>query len=77
MADERIPLKEGGTPSILPGVGPVDPPGIRAKLMLEIASHMMSEWDWPYRQVTIDLKSQGDELGAFRLFGANNPESIR
>ena len=45
--------------------------------MLEIASHMMSERDWPYRQVTIDLKSQGDELGAFRLFGANNPESIR
>jgi TRAP-type uncharacterized transport system substrate-binding protein len=79
MSDKQhqLPLKEGGTPSILPGVGPVDPPGIRAKLMLEVASHMMSEWDWPYRQVTIDLKSQGDELGAFRLFGANNPDSIR
>ena len=73
----QVPLKEGGTPSILPGVGPVDPPGIRAKLMLEIASHMMSEWDWPYRQAVIDIASQGDELGAFRLFGANNPETIR
>ena len=79
MIDKQphIPLKEGGTPSILPGFGPVDPFSIRSMLMLEVASFMMTEWDWPYRHVTIDIKSQGDELGAFRLFGANRPDSIR
>jgi len=79
MADERseVRLKEGGTPTILPGFGPVDPFAIRAKLMLEVTSHMMTEWDWPYRQVTINIESQGDELGAFRMFGANSPDSIR
>src|ERR1700722_4446870 len=73
-----IPLKEGGIQSIIPpGVGPVDPLNIRSKLMLETVSHMMTDWDWPYREATIDLKSQGDELGAFRLFGANHPSSIQ
>jgi TRAP-type uncharacterized transport system substrate-binding protein len=76
-AEGGAPVKKGGTPSILPGVGPVDPLSIRAKLMLETASFMMTEWDWPYRETTIALKSQGDEEGAFRLFGANNPDSIR
>src|SRR5271154_6574840 len=73
-----IPLKKGGAPSIIPpGVGPVDPLNIRSKLMLETVSHMMTDWDWPYREATIDLKSQGDELGTFRLFGANHPSSIQ
>ena len=73
-----IPLKEGGTPSLIPpGVGPIDPLNIRAKLMLETASHMLTDWDWPYREVTVDMKSQGDEIGSFRLFGANNPSSIQ
>ncbi len=71
------PLKEGGTLSVWPEIGRIDPLNIRAKLMLETASHMMTEFDWPYREVTIDLKSQGDELGAFRLYGANSPDSIR
>ena len=71
------PLKKGGTPTILPGSGQVEPFAIRAKLMLEVASHMMTESDWPYRQATIDLESQGDELGTFRMFGANSPDSIR
>ena len=73
----QVPLKKGGTPTILSGSGPVEPFAIRAKLMLEVASHMMTESDWPYRQATIDLESQGDELGNFRMFGANSPNSIR
>jgi hypothetical protein len=73
-----VPLKEGGVPSIIPpGVGPIDPLNIRSKLMLETVSHMVTDWDWPYRDATIDLKSGGDELGAFRLFGANHPSSIQ
>lgn len=72
-----LPLKEGGTPSLIPpGVGPIDPLNIRAKLMLEAASHMMTDWDWPYREATIEMASQGDELGRFRLFGANHPSSV-
>lgn len=71
------PLREGGTPTVSPAFGPVDPFSIRAKLMLEAASFMMTEFDWPYRQTTISMKSPGDELGSFRLFGANHPDSIR
>lgn len=79
MTDARFvaTLKEGGTPSVAPGIGQVEPPNIRAKLMLETLSHMVAEPDWPYRHVSLDVKSQGDELGAFRLLGANEPESIR
>ena len=68
------PLKKNGTPTILPASGQAEPFSIRAKLMLEVASHMMTEVDWPYRQITLDLESQGDELGTFRMFGANSPE---
>ena len=71
------PLRPGGVPSVSPGIGKVDPPSIRAKLMLETLSHMMTEPNWPYRHVTVDVKSQGDEVGAFRIFGANEPESVR
>lgn len=56
---------------------PIDPLSIRAKLMLETSSYMMSESDWPYRQTTVELRSQGDEEGVFRLFGANHPDSVR
>lgn len=79
MAGKRsqIELREGGTPTIIPGFGPVDPFAIRAKVMLEAASHMMTEWDWPYRVATVQLESPGDELGTFRMFGANHPDSIR
>jgi TRAP-type uncharacterized transport system substrate-binding protein len=73
-----IPLKAGGVPSLIPpGVGPIDPLNIRAKLMLETASHMMTDWDWPYREAVVEMRSQGDEIGSFRLFGANDPSSIQ
>ena len=79
MTDTRFaaPLKEGGVPSVSPGIGQVDPPSIRAKLMLETLSHMMTEAAWPYRVASIDLSSQGDEIGKFRIFGANQPWSIQ
>ncbi len=78
MTDPRFvaPLKEGGVPSVSPGIGQVDPPSIRAKLMLETLSHMMTEANWPYRVAAVEVSSQGDEVGSFRLFGANQPQSI-
>jgi hypothetical protein len=77
IAPLTAPLKEGGTPSVSPEFGRVDPAAIRAKLMLDTASFMMTEFDWPYRRIAIEMKSSGDELGSFRLFGANHPDSIR
>jgi TRAP-type uncharacterized transport system substrate-binding protein len=70
-------LKEGGATSVSNTLGQVDPMSIRSKLMLESVSHMMTEADWPYRAATIDLHSQGDEIGNYRLFGANHPDSIQ
>ena len=72
-----VQLKEGGKPSIAPGIGPVDPVNIRSMLMLTAANYMMVDDEWPYREATIQLRSQGDELGVFRFFGANDPDSIR
>ena len=79
MSDSHFvaPPKQGMATSVSTTLGQVDPMSIRSKLMLETASHMMSEADWPYRAATIDLISQGDEIGAFRLFGANNPNTLR
>jgi TRAP-type uncharacterized transport system substrate-binding protein len=79
MTDTRpaAPLKEDGLPSVSREFRPIHPPSIRAKLMLDIASFMMTEDDWPYRQTTIDMKSSDGEQDSFRLFGANHPDSIR
>lgn len=71
------PIQKDGTPSIPPNFPPVDPLSIRAILMLSAANYMMTDNEWPYRETTIQLKSQGDELGVYRLFGANHPSSIR
>ena len=82
MSDEVIdthskaPIKRGGKPSVVPGFGR-GPLSIRAMLMLTAANFMMADEQWPYREATIQLQSQGDELGVFRLFGANHPDSIR
>jgi TRAP-type uncharacterized transport system substrate-binding protein len=76
-AHTGAPIKEGGTPSVAPGYGPVDPLSIRAMLMLSTANWMMADEEWPYRETTITLRSMGDELGEFRLFGANHPSSIQ
>jgi len=62
--------------SALGGQPPVDPSGIRAKLMLQAAAFMMTEPDWNFRETRIELKSQAGESGVFRLFGANHPDSI-
>ena len=63
--------------SSLGGQPPVDPSGIRARLMLQAASFMMTEPDWQFRETRIELKSQAGEPGTFRLFGANHPDSIK
>ena len=54
----------------------VDPSGIRARMMLQTTAFMVTEPDWQFRQVSIDLQSQAGEPGTFRLFGANHPDSI-
>jgi TRAP-type uncharacterized transport system substrate-binding protein len=78
MADlpAHAELKHGGATSISNTLGQVDPMSMRSKLMLETASHMMTEGDWPFRAATVDMISQGDEIGQYRLFGANHPDSI-
>ncbi|AQT82378.1 hypothetical protein B1R94_28735 [Mycolicibacterium litorale] len=64
-------------PSVVPGFGPVDPVNIRALLMLGVASYLTIDDEWPYRETTIQMQSAGDELGSYRFFGANHPDSIR
>lgn len=71
------PMIAGGMPSLAPNFPPVDPLSIRATLMLTAANHLMTDGEWPYREATIQLQSQGDEIGAFRLFGANHPDAVR
>ena len=44
--------------------------------MLETASFMMTELDWPYRGTTISLRSQGDEEGSFGSSAQTYPDSI-
>ena len=66
---QRLMSGMGGRP-------PVDPSGIRAKLMLDTASFMMTEPDWNFRETRIELKSQAGAPGTFRLFGSNHPDSI-
>ena len=75
--DAGAPIKGGGTPSIAPQFPPVDPVSIRAMLMLTATNHLMADAEWPYREATLQLQSQGDELGVFRFFGANHPSSIQ
>ena len=50
---------------------------IRSRLFLEVASEMMGASDWPYREVSMELRSQTDEPGTFRLYGANHPNSLQ
>jgi hypothetical protein len=74
------PHRSGAVPSTAAryvSPAPIDPLGLRARLMLETSSHLMAEPNWPYRQTTVEMRSQGDEEGIFRLFGANHPDSIR
>jgi hypothetical protein len=74
------PHRNGAVPSTAARyVSPasIDPLGLRARLMLETSSHLMAEPNWPYRQTTVEMRSQGNEEGIFRLFGANHPDSIR
>jgi hypothetical protein len=58
-----------------PGI--VRPPTLRPRLLFEALSEMMAYNDWPYRAPLLELRSQGDEKGVFRLYGANHPDTIR
>lgn len=71
------PMIAGGMPSLAPNFPPVDPLSVRATLMLTAANHLMTDPAWPYREASIQLQSQGDEIGTYRLFGANHPDTIR
>jgi TRAP-type uncharacterized transport system substrate-binding protein len=55
----------------------ITPDTIRPRLVFEVASEMMGASDWPYREARVELSSQGDESGIFRLYGANHPDSIQ
>nr|MDT0660964.1 hypothetical protein [Micromonospora sp. DSM 115978] len=49
---------------------------IRSRLMLEVASELVGSGSWPYKQVRIDLREQGDERWPASLFGSDGADSV-
>jgi TRAP-type uncharacterized transport system substrate-binding protein len=44
--------------------------------MLEVASYLVGERDWPYQQVDVRLRDQGDKDWKLRFFASDAPNSI-
>ena len=53
-----------------------EPVATRSRLMLEVASVLASDDDWPYRQVDIRLREQGGADWRVRLFASDAPGGI-
>ena len=49
---------------------------IRSRLVLEVASELVDQPEWPYRQARIDLRAQGGENWPVSLFGSDAPAAI-
>src|SRR5262245_54966871 len=54
----------------------VAPATTRSKLMLEVASELVSGKDWVQRQATISLRPQGHGNWPLTLFASDDPEVI-
>jgi TRAP-type uncharacterized transport system substrate-binding protein len=52
------------------------PVATRSRLMLEVASVLAADDDWPYRQVDVRLREQGGESWRIRLFASDAPGGI-
>ena len=68
MSDDEIPLK----PTRLR----THPHTTRSRLMLEVASHLVSRKDFPYLQARIQLREQGSNEWPLTLFASDSPATI-
>ncbi len=53
-----------------------EPVATRSRLMLEVASVLAMDDDWPYRQVDVRLREQGGESWRVNLFASDAPGGI-
>jgi len=53
-----------------------EPVATRSRLMLEVASVLAMDDDWPYRQVDVRLREQGGADWRLRLFASDAPGGI-
>jgi hypothetical protein len=49
---------------------------IRSRLVLEVASELVDQRSWPYRQARISLREQGADDWSVTLFGSDGPAAI-
>jgi hypothetical protein len=49
---------------------------IRSKLMLEVASVLIGEAEWPHKQVRIGMRAQGDKAWGVTLFGSDGTDAV-
>jgi NMT1-like family len=49
---------------------------IRSRLVLEVASELVDQRSWPYRQARIGLREQGSDSWSVTLFGSDGPAAI-
>src|ERR1044071_9887177 len=52
------------------------PPTTRSRLMLEVASRLVSRKDFPYLQARVQLREQGSAEWALNLFASDSPTTI-
>jgi TRAP-type uncharacterized transport system substrate-binding protein len=55
---------------------PVGRDTIRSRLVLEVASELVDQPEWQYRQARIALREQGGDGWPVVLFGSDSPEAI-
>jgi TRAP-type uncharacterized transport system substrate-binding protein len=49
---------------------------IRSRLVLEVATELIGQDEWPYRQARISLREQGADIWPVCLFGSDTPAAI-
>lgn len=49
---------------------------IRSRLVLEVASEMVDQPEWRYRQARVNLREQGGDGWPIALFGSDSPAAI-
>jgi TRAP-type uncharacterized transport system substrate-binding protein len=68
MSSDEIPLK----PTRLR----THPHTTRSRLMLEVASELVSKRNWPYLQARVSLREQGSDEWPVTLFASDSPATI-
>lgn len=49
---------------------------MRSRLMLEVASELVAQGDWPEKQVRIQMREQGNDEWTICLFGSDAPNAV-